>query len=361
MPDLSRLTARQRTQLLAADEANLERIAEAYALMYDRLNGNIDALMQAIEAMDEPSVAEIKRLPQYKELMRRSKIELDRFEIFAETIIEAAAFAAIGLGLAHSAAMLKQVGIDNFQSLQPSAMRALLDFLDPEGPLFARLAQLTGYTVGQVVDKIIEGVGEGWNPRRIASAIQDAFGGGLTDALRNTRTVQLWSYRESARANYLSTNGIVTGWIWFAELDADTCAACVAEHGTIHDLDEQLDGHYNCRCAPIPYIDDLAADVPELTIIMAHPAFPWVDEQLAVLVHKGNVFMDISGWSPKYFRPLLIQYANTLIQDKVMFGSDHPIMTPDRWLADFAEAPFRDEVREKILWKNANRILGLWF
>jgi predicted TIM-barrel fold metal-dependent hydrolase len=114
-------------------------------------------------------------------------------------------------------------------------------------------------------------------------------------------------------------------------------------------------------CAPIPYIDDLAAELPELTIIMAHPAFPWVDEQLAVLVHKGNVFMDISGWSPKYFQPLLIQYANTLIQDKVMFGSDHPIMTPDRWLADFAAAPFRDEVREKILWKNANRILGLGF
>ena len=114
-------------------------------------------------------------------------------------------------------------------------------------------------------------------------------------------------------------------------------------------------------CAPIPYIDDLAADVPELTIIMAHPAFPWVDEQLAVLMHKGNVFMDISGWSPKYFQPQLIQYANTLIQDKVMFGSDHPIMTPDRWLADFADAPFREEVREKILWKNANRILGLGF
>jgi predicted TIM-barrel fold metal-dependent hydrolase len=114
-------------------------------------------------------------------------------------------------------------------------------------------------------------------------------------------------------------------------------------------------------CAPIPYIDDLAADVPELTIIMAHQAFPWVDEQLAVLVHKGNVFMDISGWSPKYFQPLLVQYANTLIQDKVMFGSDHPIMTPDRWLADFESAPFRDEVREKILWRNANRVLGLGF
>ena len=112
-------------------------------------------------------------------------------------------------------------------------------------------------------------------------------------------------------------------------------------------------------CAPIPYIDDVAADIPELTIIMAHPAFPWVDQQLAVLLHKGNVVMDLSGYSPKYFPPQLIQYANTLLQDRVMFGSDYPYITPDRWLGDFAEAPFREEVREKILRDNAARLLGV--
>jgi hypothetical protein len=90
----------------------------------------------------------------------------------------------------------------------------------------------------------------------IASDIQDAFGGGLTDALRNTKTVQIYSYRESAIANY-QQSGVVDGWIWWAELDEDTCEACIAEHGSIHGLDETLDGHYNCRCAPIPYIEGL--------------------------------------------------------------------------------------------------------
>ncbi|MFQ5933847.1 MAG: amidohydrolase family protein [Dehalococcoidia bacterium] len=110
---------------------------------------------------------------------------------------------------------------------------------------------------------------------------------------------------------------------------------------------------------PIPYIDDIAADIPELTIIMAHPAFPWQDEQLAVMVHKPNVYMDISGWSPKYFSPNLIQYANTLLQDKVLFGSDYPGLTPERWLRDFEGAPFRDEVRPKILLENAKKLLKL--
>jgi predicted TIM-barrel fold metal-dependent hydrolase len=110
---------------------------------------------------------------------------------------------------------------------------------------------------------------------------------------------------------------------------------------------------------PIPYVDDIAADFPELNIILAHPAFPWQDEQLAMLVHKPNVYMDISGWSPKYFSPLLIQYANSIAQNKVLFGSDYPALTPERWLRDFEAAPFRDEVRPKILLENARRLLKL--
>ena len=110
---------------------------------------------------------------------------------------------------------------------------------------------------------------------------------------------------------------------------------------------------------PIPYVDDVAADFPQLKIIMAHPAWPWQEEQLAVLVHKPNVYMDLSGWSPKYFQPSLIQYANTLLQDKVLFGSDYPVITPERWLRDFEQADFRDEVRPKILRENAAKLLGI--
>ncbi len=111
--------------------------------------------------------------------------------------------------------------------------------------------------------------------------------------------------------------------------------------------------------APIPYIDDVAADFPGLTIIMAHPSWPWQEEQLAVVSHKGNVYMDLSGWSPKYFQPSLIQYANSRIQDKVMFGSDFPMIQPERWLKDFAQAPFKDELRSKILLENARKLFKL--
>ena len=107
------------------------------------------------------------------------------------------------------------------------------------------------------------------------------------------------------------------------------------------------------------HIDDVSVDFPHLKIILAHPSFPWQDEALSVATHKPGVYIDLSGWSPKYFPPLLVQYANSLLQDKVMFGSDFPLLTPDRWLADFAKLPIKDEVRPKILKHNAARLLGL--
>jgi uncharacterized protein len=106
-------------------------------------------------------------------------------------------------------------------------------------------------------------------------------------------------------------------------------------------------------------LDDVAADFPDMPIILAHPSFPWQDEALAVATHKPQVYIDLSGWSPKYFPPQLVQYANTLLRDKVLFGSDYPLLTPDRWLADFAKLPIKDEVRPKILKENAARLLGL--
>lgn len=112
-------------------------------------------------------------------------------------------------------------------------------------------------------------------------------------------------------------------------------------------------------CKPIPHIDDVAADFPAMNIILGHQAFPWVTEQLAVLVHKPNVYMDLSGWSPKYFEPQLIQYANTRVKHKVLFGSDYPLISPERWLSDFANAPFEDDVRPLILAENARRLLKL--
>ena len=98
---------------------------------------------------------------------------------------------------------------------------------------------------------------------------------------------------------------------------------------------------------------------PHLTVVMAHPSVPWQDEAISIATHKANVYIDLSGWSPKYFPPQLVRAANGLLGRKVHFGSDFPVITPDRWLADFAGLEFKDDVRPLILKDNTARMLGL--
>ena len=107
------------------------------------------------------------------------------------------------------------------------------------------------------------------------------------------------------------------------------------------------------------HLDDVAADFPEMPIILAHPSFPWQEEALSVATHKPQVYIDLSGWSPKYFPPILVQYANTLLQDKILFGSDYPVITPERWMADFEKLGVKPEAKQKIYKENAARLLKL--
>jgi predicted TIM-barrel fold metal-dependent hydrolase len=106
-------------------------------------------------------------------------------------------------------------------------------------------------------------------------------------------------------------------------------------------------------------VDDVAVDFPDMPIILAHPSWPWQDEALSMALHKPQVYIDLSGWSPKYFPPQLVQFANTQLKHKILFGSDYPLITPDRWLEDFKSIKIRDEVRPLILKENAVRLFGL--
>ena len=106
-------------------------------------------------------------------------------------------------------------------------------------------------------------------------------------------------------------------------------------------------------------LDDVAADFPGMPVILAHPSVPWQDEAISIATHKANVYIDLSGWSPKYFPPQLVRAADSFLQDKVLFGTDYPLLTPERWLRDFELLDIKPDVRPKILKDNAARLLGL--
>jgi len=106
-------------------------------------------------------------------------------------------------------------------------------------------------------------------------------------------------------------------------------------------------------------LDTVAAEFPDLQIIMAHPSVPWQDEAISVATHKHNTWIDLSGWSPKYFPPQLVRAANSFLKKRILFGSDFPLLTPDRWLRDVEQTDLKPEVMPGILLHNAARLLGL--
>jgi uncharacterized protein len=107
------------------------------------------------------------------------------------------------------------------------------------------------------------------------------------------------------------------------------------------------------------HLDAVAADHPDIPFLCAHAGWPWHDELIAMSLHKSNVHIDISGWLPKYLPESVLRYANSRLQDKVVFGSDYPFFDLRRCIDGLKDVSWKDGVLEKVLWSNAARIFGI--
>ena len=261
--EILRIAAQFRAALRRHDQQAMNRLIRAYEGVYSRLKDKIELLADAI-AMEEPTAGQLVRMARYKAFIRQVEAELRDYQVILRNEIQNASRDAIAFAGRDTARLLRAYGVTaGFNRLPTSAIETLLGFLAEDSPLWKRIGELAGANAKYVADKILEGVSLGYNPRKIANLIRDALGGGLTDALRMTRTAQLWAYRESTRANYLNNSDVVEGWIWWADMGGDPCMACIAEHGTVHDLDETLDDHYNGKCAMIPIITGMPSIVEQ--------------------------------------------------------------------------------------------------
>jgi DNA-binding transcriptional ArsR family regulator len=258
---------RLRAAQAAMEGDELTRLVRAYAAIHEKALANAELLALELEKLTPPiTEAKLTRLRRYKLLMAETEAELEKYRGFMEVELRAAGRSAIAAGEVAARQMtnaaLSRFGVvATLRALNPAVIEQLVGFLDPNGPLYRRLGGLPKYTADQVAQAIIEGVGLGQNPRTIARAITKTMGMGLTDSMRMMRTVQLYSYREANRASYVANSDVVGGWIWFAELDADTCASCWAMHGTQHTLEETLDDHHAGRCSMLPNVVGLPSDV----------------------------------------------------------------------------------------------------
>jgi SPP1 gp7 family putative phage head morphogenesis protein len=261
MPDneILRLVAQFHAALDKHDARAMKRLIDSYGRVYSRLQDKITLLTDAIEA-DNPTRGELVRMARYKDLIRQTEAELTDYQVILRNEIQGVSSDAIAFAGRDNARMLRAMGITGgFNRLPTATIKTLLGFLDESSPLYERIGMLAKANTQAVADALIEGVALGQNPRVTARTVRTLFtenlGSALTDALRMTRTVQIYSYREASRANYVANSDIVDGWYWYTALDDRTCASCVALHGSgPYPLDEPLNDHYNGRCTMIPAV-----------------------------------------------------------------------------------------------------------
>ncbi|AGK61769.1 putative metal-dependent hydrolase of the TIM-barrel fold protein [Archaeoglobus sulfaticallidus PM70-1] len=108
-------------------------------------------------------------------------------------------------------------------------------------------------------------------------------------------------------------------------------------------------------CRPL-YLDDVAVDFPDLKIIIAHFGYPWYEEALAVVRRNENVYFNIAGWSPKYIPEVVIRQMNSILSDKVLFGTDYPLMNYKRVVEELKQLNLKETTYEKMFYRNAKRI-----
>lgn len=106
------------------------------------------------------------------------------------------------------------------------------------------------------------------------------------------------------------------------------------------------------------HVDIAAARYPELQVLAARPAYPWQDEMIAVLLHKGNVSYELHGWGPRQFSASLKREIGRRLQDRVMFGCDFPVLEYPKVVADWRSLGYSEEVLEKVLFRNAEAYFG---
>jgi len=256
LPDeLAQRLEKIRNSLDSVQRSALLRVVSSYRSTTRYLDSDIDLLIKELSGV-QLSVADVQKLKAYKRLMSNSAEALQQFASYLGVDMRNEMDTMTALGQRNAFELLlaqdeRLSGILN-RGATPEQLRALINYLDPEKPLYNRLQQYSSYNVDYISDMILTGVKGGYNPATIATSIKDAFGMGLTDAMRMMRTVQIYSYRDASHLNYQNNRDVVNGWIWSAKLDGLTCMSCVSMHGTFHSVDEKLNDHHNGRCVAIP-------------------------------------------------------------------------------------------------------------
>lgn len=254
MPTATELAIAFKKAIDRQDAAALSRLAKTYSGLYKRLLPKMDSYILALSKLDKPTTGQIHRLAQYKSLLNSVEEELKKYAGYIEIEIQTETRIAAELALKQAQKYLADFGLSMPQRVPTDAIMAILGYLTEGSPMWKRLSLYSAEHVARLADALTEGMAFGYNPTRVAKTFERIMGGGLTDAMRMTRTSMLHAYRDASHAQFIANQDVIDGWVWWSSKDTSTCMACLSQHGKVFPLTERLNGHYNCRCTELPHV-----------------------------------------------------------------------------------------------------------
>jgi len=256
LPDVLSAAAQYQAALERQDAAALARLARAYHDAYKRIEGKLNALLLETAGRDL-TMGEVTRLGQYRSMLSQIGVELRDMEALTRDITRQLADLGIDTGRRNAGNYISilasgetKISAD-FMRLPSGAIKTMLGFLADDSPLYKGIAGISEHAP-DIASALVQGIAQGRSPNEISRLLNRTWGMELTSSMKTARTAMLWAHREASRATYAANGDVVKGWIWYAELDSDTCLSCVSMHGTEHPIDEPLDDHWNGRCVALP-------------------------------------------------------------------------------------------------------------
>lgn len=317
MSHIQQITNQYRQQLLAREATAVHALEQSYAHTLATIQPQLNKLYKEIsdkqangEDVPLSFLYEKKRLETLKALIQRS---INQYGALAQMQTGQLQHIGATLGQQSAQAMLQAskppsvkwaFGVPSQEAIHNIV--GVTQAGSPLADLFSGFGEEAASKAGQA---LITGVSLGWNPRQIAPQVQQALGISRNRALTLCRTEMLRSYRSMQLSNFQANSDILSGWLWQSALDSRCCAVCIALNGTAHSLDEDLNGHPNCRCARIPKVRDWSeilsgtgvdtSNIPDSSLQMTSGE-DWLNSQDAS-VQRNVLGSKYDGWAKGNF------------------------------------------------------------
>jgi hypothetical protein len=262
MSRIDAVLARFRQRIFDREAATIQRLTDSWLAVERALEPQMTALAYEIEQLRAGgqviTQGKLVRLERYQQLLAQAEAQVAKYSGYAAGEIGAGQRAYWNDGFEYMDESMRLLlttpqGIAlPFNRVPTEAVETMIGLSGDGTPLGELLRRDYPETALRATDALLQGVAQGWNPRKTARALADAFAGNFQRALVVARTEQLRAFREVTAQTFARNADVLDGWYWSSALSATTCPICWGLHGSLHPVSEKLQDHVCGRCVAVP-------------------------------------------------------------------------------------------------------------